>query len=608
MQRQSIAENSRHRDGPAPQSEACVVRASTLAIAFFFVASVIGFAAPAAAQTTSSATERNIPPIDSVAAPEIAPPAAVPEEVSDEPLGQNLSAVVFLGPTDAVVAAGPGVSLDASRVPLLDNPDFTARVARFIGQPLSQRLIADIEAEVALFFRRKGLPFVAVSTPPQEITAGQLRIRVVEFRTGTISVAGNSRVTDEWVLDRITLQSGDRVASETLSQDLDWLNRSPFRRVTAQFSPGDALGATNLALQVEERKPWNIFSGYSNLGNTESGTDRYFVGATIGDVLIPGSVAAVQFTGSPDFWFDGGGPFGNVGDADYVSAALQSVTPLRPRAQLELVANGIKTNQTVGDFSIKTTTVEGTVGLRLSAYDLLSIPGDVVVGVEARGQERDRFFGELELDEAEIRIYQMFVGWNRNWRRGDTSLSSDLVARVSPGGVGNANSDTAFSNYTFGRVTNATYGYAHIDLQALRTTGQELGLFTQLKGQVSTGPLPMTEQAALDGGGAVRGYTSDDGNYDMFIVSRNEFRLPPIRTAPASGNGTLTFAPFFFSDLGFAANHGADGETAVSAGIGARGAVGTFLSANLAVAAALTDAPTTDAGDLRIDFVMTLRY
>ena len=597
-----MSATTRLRLGPVPLGLLLCSRAA----AFLAVGALA--CAQAAAQTSSSATERNIPAIDPGPPPELAPPNAVPDEVSDEPLGQDLSAVVFLGPTDDVVAAEPGVSVDASRVPLLDDPDFTGRVARFVGEPLSQRLIAEIQAEVALFFREEGLPFVSVSTPPQEITAGALRIRVVEFRTGTISVEGNRRVTDDWALDRIRLQTDDKIASDVLSQDLDWLNRSPFRRVTAQFSPGDELGATDLALQVEESRPWNVFGGYSNLGDSENGTDRFFVGATFGDVLIPGSVTAVQLTGSPDFWFDDGAPFGNVDAADYVSAALQSAAPLWPRAQLEVVANGIETNQTVGDFSIRTTTLEGTVGLRMSAYDLLSIPGDVVVGVEARDQERDRFFGALELDQADIRIYQMFVGWNANWRGGDTALSSDLVVRGSPGGVGDANSGAAFSEYTFGRVTDATYAYAHIDLQALRTTAWEFGLFTQLKGQISTGPLPMTEQAALDGGGAVRGYASDDGNYDLFIVSRNEFRLPPIRTGPASGERALAFAPFVFSDVGFAANHSADGETAVSAGVGARGAVGKILSANVAAAAALTDAPVTQAGDWRLDLVITLRY
>ena len=60
----------------------------------------------------------------------------------------------------------------------------------YLGQPLSRKLIAEIEAAIARQYRDLDYPFVSLSTPEQEITGGVLQIRVVEFRTGKVAVKG----------------------------------------------------------------------------------------------------------------------------------------------------------------------------------------------------------------------------------------------------------------------------------------------------------------------------------------------------------------------------------------------------------------------------------
>ncbi|MFX5085227.1 POTRA domain-containing protein, partial [Acinetobacter baumannii] len=62
--------------------------------------------------------------------------------------------------------------------------DLRAALSGFIGQPLSMALIADAQAAIAGVYREASHPFVSVSIPPQEVTAGTLTLRVIEFALG----------------------------------------------------------------------------------------------------------------------------------------------------------------------------------------------------------------------------------------------------------------------------------------------------------------------------------------------------------------------------------------------------------------------------------------
>jgi hemolysin activation/secretion protein len=143
--------------------------------------------------------ERNLPPAPVSETPQLAPPNLIATKASDKPIDGRLSSLTFLGPGDRVIApsrAKPGVNV--GRIAFIDDPGFSARLAPFLGKPVSLKLIADIEAVVAGWYREKGRPFVSVSTPKQEVTGGVLQVRVIEFHVSARSAprpAGGCRRT-----------------------------------------------------------------------------------------------------------------------------------------------------------------------------------------------------------------------------------------------------------------------------------------------------------------------------------------------------------------------------------------------------------------------------
>ena len=534
------------------------------------------------------------------------PPNAVAASEDDTPIGPKLTAIAFLGPKDELVKK-PETGVDTRDLPILSNPRFTARLTPFLGRLISRKLIAEIEAAVVTWYREQNRPFISVSTPPQEITSGALQFRVIEFRAGNITVSGAKRAAPATIKSQVRLAPQDAIDSAHLSEDLDWLNRSPFRQVEAVFGPGKAVGETDLELRVTEQKPWQAFAGYSNSGSSQTGWDRYSAGLTIGDLPVTNAVLSYQLTGSSDFWYDDGTLFGNAADPRYVSHSGRFLVPTGGRQDLEGTVSFVETNAATDPFTAREKILEGAVGYRIALSNLGPLAGEAIDGIEVKRETRETLFGNTAVDEASAEVYQLYAGWANHWSdaRGRTDIETTL--HFSPGGLTNANSSDALGAFSKGRVTNATYAYADLTLDRLINLGKGLSLHAALSAQTATGALPDTEQLAVGGSSAVRAYTSDDGSYDFAVISRNEFHLPTMDT-PQAKKTLIALSPFAFLDAGYGSDVHGPGVTLASTGVGADFAFGSHATASVTAGCALIKAVSTKTGDCRVGFNLVGSY
>ncbi len=477
----------------------------------------------------------------------------------------------------------------------LSNPQNT----RFShSSPLSPAVIARIEVEIIEAYRDAGYPFVAVSTPPQEITTGLLNLRVVEFVAGDVAVRGGERMPPERVREQIRQPSGAAINADALEQDLAWLNRSPFRRVQAEFSPGGALGETDLTLDVRESRPWSLSAGYTNSGSAATGgRDRLSFGASAGDFLIPGSVLAYRLTASPDAL--------SGGRESYIGHSLLGSVPVGARQEVGFSIGLVDTREISGAFDIRSRTHEVAFRYRAALSNFSALPGDIRIGVEQRSQRCETFFGPpspVASDRAVVR--QLMLGWNTSWSglRGRSEL--DLSARLSPGNLGAGNKHVDFAALTAGRVTRARYGYLSTFFShEHRLSDHGNSVSVAAIGQLASGPLPGTEQFTLGGVQAVRGYASEDGAFDTGLILRSEYRFARYDAV------RFRISPSLFADIGVGRDIGADVTARLaSVGLAAAMGVGTNGSAALVVAHTLRDGTATPRGRTRLNLNLSFTY
>ncbi len=569
---------------------------------------VLALAASSAVHATP--IERNLPPAPTAPPTQIAPPEAPLASDDDRPLGPSLSAIVLLGTKDDLKTNEPG-GVDAASVAHADTDALRARLAPYLGRPISRKLVGQIAAAIVTYYREQGFPFVSVTTPPQEITGGVVQFRVVEFVLGAVAVKGNTSTPSTYIVDGLRVKSGQPIDADKLEEDLDWLNRYPFRDLEASFAPGAKLGETDLTLAATETDRWRVYAGWSNSGTRATSEDRINLGATIGSLLFQDSLLSYQFTSSPDFWYSND-VFGAAGHPRYLTHAVTYSTPVAPRQSLEVdfdMVQSFTPATTASPFDVGQRTYEVTLGYKSALDNFIDLPGDARAGLEAKREERSTFFGGAKAAEAGIEVYQLYTGWTDNFSSLMGHSALDLAVHYAPGGLDTANDATAFSNFSSGSVKGSRYAYASLSFSNAAELPFSLAASTQILGQFASSGLPDTEQLGLGGMSLVRGYTLDDGAFDNAFVARNELHIAPI--SPLADLGVIDdrLSPFAFVDYGYGDNHGTHKSArAGSVGLGTDYAVGSTLSASLTGAYDFEKAPVTKSGTFRLDARATISY
>jgi hemolysin activation/secretion protein len=579
-----------------------------------WAAASLAIASLGAGGAFGQAIERNLPPPPAAAAPGIPAPGAAPATEDATPIGPALRAIVLLGPRDAAEPT-PADGIDVSRIPRL--ADSRGAFSRFLGRRLSRRLIAAVEAEVTRRYRAKGFPFVAISTPPQEVTSGVLQLRVVEFHLGAKTAPGAPPRVAPYVESRVRVGRGEAIDAGQLAQDLDWLDRFPFRRSAAVFTPGTDVGDTDLRLQTTSSKPWSVYLGYANSGSPLTGWDRYFAGA---QTVVPGlrdAVVSFQFTGSGDVLFGDGRVFSTAPDPRYVSDAGRLIVPTLPRQDLEAAISFVQSNQASPDFLTRQTTYEASLAYRSALSNLWPVlPGEAAAGVELKRQASETLFGGSQVAGATFDVFQITLAYAQQESDAFGRASGDVTVHISPGRADHLNTAAAFDAAANGQRSDASYVYVSADLSRYTRLPTLFGLSgwglaNSLMGQYAAVPLPLTERIGLGGASLVRAYTLDDGVYDAGLVSRNELRAPGSALLGRSGFAAAAdqLSPFVFVDAGLGKDRRTGATSApVSTGLGADYQMGAHLSATLVGAWALGSVGMTRRGEARVDSRVTLTF
>jgi hemolysin activation/secretion protein len=559
-----------------------------------------------------TAVERNLPPAPVAPAAPIPQPDVVPASQDDTPLGADLKAIVLLGDGVQPLATGvaPTGEVQLIGLPQLDRPQVVRALSRFVGRPLSRKLIAQIQAEIARQARTLNRPFVSLSVPAQEITNGAIQIRVTEFRVGKVDVKGVGQAEGDSIRDRIRVARGETVDAATLSEDLDWINRSPFRDSSALFAPGAAVGETDLTLSAKARRPYRLFGGWTNTGSQSTGTDRYYVGMIRKLPVLRDSYISYQITGSSDFWEKDGSWFRN--QPRYVSQGLRVYVPTYSRQNLEFTLSDALTNQKINaDFAVRQRMTEATLGYRtaLSEIGLPAGSGDLLLAVEGKRQHRQVYFGTINIIDQTADLWQGLVGWSKVWQEPGTRFSTSVNVHMRPGDVSESSTVRRLAAISNGRITADRYAYVDFDISGMTRLPKGFALSTGLSMRYAGTALPLAAQIGLGGDGLVRGYTPDDGSFDAGIVSRNELRLPTFSLAGGPDAFRTTVAPFVFVDVGYGRDRASRTRSSLaSAGVGADYAFGRYFSAGLNSAWALKDGQRTRGGDWQIRGRITLNY
>ncbi len=458
------------------------------------------------------------------------------------------------------MSAFDGVRIES--VALLDNDAFRARIAPYLGKPVSMLLVQAISQETINFYTEHDRPVMRVTAPEQDVTSGVLQFLVTEGHVGGVHVEGNRWFKSSLFTTR--LLPGDPIFKSRLDADVAWLNRNPFRKVNAELAPGTESGTTDITFRVQDKLPLRVYAGYEDSGVVSTGEHRLFSGFNWGNVFGLGHQMGYQFTTSTE------GP-------DVLQAhSLNYSIALPWRHEVTLLGTYALSKPDLGElFELEGETWQTSARYLIPLPSINKYEHELTLGYDFKSSDNNLQFGGLEVFDTPVEVSQFSLGYSGSLpdKLGKTTVS--LGGYWSPGGMSSHNDDESFDAARAG--SESEYFYATLGLD--RITRLPLGLTWSLgaKGQIADGNLQATEQFLLGGNATVRGYDELIVSGDSGILVRNEIYTPPFSVGKLVGASKLNDRLQFlaFHDYGYAevteTLKGEEGSASLqSAGLGLR--------------------------------------
>jgi hemolysin activation/secretion protein len=376
-----------------------------------------------------------------------------------------------------------------------------------------------LAARVTDFYNRRGYFVAQAYLPAQDIRDGAVTIAVIEGRYGKLAIRNRAHVSDRLAQGVMAgVNSGDLVATAPLERRLLLLSDLPGVRVASTLTPGEAVGTSDLLVDLEPGRRVSGSVEADNAGNRYTG--EYRAGATVNfnEPTGHGDMASLRVLTA------GSG-------LNYVRGAYQ--------AQVRDLTLGVaytRLNYRLGQ-EFAPLDASGTV-------DIASLYGSYPL---IRSRRTDLY----ALAGFDLRTFHDAVG--------ATDSVSDRTARVWIAGLAGDHRDNlwggGWSTFSLslasGDLDIRTPVVRAIDAATARTQGayqklsfsasrlQELGgpwsLYGEARGQLASKNLDSSEKMELGGAYGVRAYPEGEAYGDQGYILTAEARLRLARLSALTG-------------------------------------------------------------------------
>ena len=264
------------------------------------------------------------------------PPVELPPVLSDDRVEVPVAPPQPLQPPaagDEPVATLTRVTFDGTL--LLKEQQLQAVAAPYLNRPITSNDIAQLKYELTSLYFKKGYVLVKVTTPPQDLSGGTMKVVVIAGRIGDIDISNNvlnKRIADS----RLTaLRSGEvfnERSVETALQDVNDLNNIAS---SVSLRPGRETGTTDLDVQIQKAaldQDTQVFT-LDNYGSK-------FTGETVARLSLQKS----NLMGIGETL----GITGRKSEDDFWAVQGEAIFPL-PLRNLQLELDYLKSDNSIGD-------------------------------------------------------------------------------------------------------------------------------------------------------------------------------------------------------------------------------------------------------------------
>ncbi|MFZ7224547.1 ShlB/FhaC/HecB family hemolysin secretion/activation protein [Avibacterium avium] len=154
--------------------------------------------------------------------------------------------------------------------------DLTALFTSYLHRPITLEDLNQLTEKITQYYREHNYLVARAFLPPQEIDSGQLTIGVIEGEIGKIAIQNESRLSEQFVrrMANTSVNSQPYLAQNEVEKLALLLNDLSGVKSNLTIRAGQALGATDLQIKLQDSKLWKGYLFADNQGTAETGRYR----------------------------------------------------------------------------------------------------------------------------------------------------------------------------------------------------------------------------------------------------------------------------------------------------------------------------------------------
>lgn len=157
---------------------------------------------------------------------------------------------------------------------ILTQEEIQAVADAYIGRQITLKDLREMAEKITGLYKDKGYMTCGAVLPPQTIHEGVVEIRLIEGKTGEVSVTGNKHTKTGYITDRLGLKPGQIANTDKLNRDLRWFHGTNDVQLRVVMKPGAAEGTTDYEIIAFEPKNQAVTLYMDNDGYESSGRWR----------------------------------------------------------------------------------------------------------------------------------------------------------------------------------------------------------------------------------------------------------------------------------------------------------------------------------------------
>ncbi|NGX52077.1 MAG: Heme/hemopexin transporter protein HuxB [Candidatus Anoxychlamydiales bacterium] len=393
---------------------------------------------------------------------------------------------------------------------------FHDRLKGFLCCELNEKIIEDIKQTILNYYQDNFHPFVIVSLPEQKIQNNVIKIIVYESTACDISIKGNKYFSEKNIQNYISLKPNKSIDTQSIMQDLYWINRNPFRNASIVFSPGNKENTTDLEYFIDDRYPFRAYVGAENTGFEATEKERLIAGFNWGNAWGLDHIVTFQYTASSNI---------NRFQAFTASYAL----PIFGKRILTLYGGyaQFKPKKTIKDLKNEGRSVQFSARYTFPIKPIKHYLHDLSIGFDYKRENINLTYRQRPFIGNSVNITQLVCDYNGRYELGNFNIPVEIIFVLSPGDIMEKQSNQRFSELR--PHAKNSYFYSMQKITPIFKLPKDYELVINYTSQFSSNNLLSSEQLGLGGYNTVRGYEYRIVNKDNGVIFNIEGYTCPMK-------------------------------------------------------------------------------